>query len=227
MASHQAGAAGVSLQYRAALYCIKMNVDNRAPGRPRSREADAAILEAALDLLIERGAQATSIEQVARHAGVTRATVYRRFPDKTRLLIATVEAAYGDPPRTPKIRDVEHLLAGWAYALANPRHRRLLRRLYGAIEDYPELAQAYHDLFGRHRDRARREVLERACDRGQLPADTDLDILLDLLTGAVWQHLAVHPDTSTAADIEQFLRAVLHQGGYRPDAHQPPAHDGQ
>lgn len=197
-----------------------MSIDDRAPGRPRSREADAAILDAALDLLIECGTEATSIEQVARRAGVTRATVYRRFPDKTRLLIATIEAAYGDPPPTPEIRDIEHLLAGWAFVLANPRQRRLLRRLYGAIEDYPELAGAYQNLFGRPRDQARRDVLAQARDRGQLPSDTEPDVLLDLLTGAVWQHLAAHPDTCTAEDAERFLRAVLHQAGYRPDGRQ-------
>ncbi|MFI7671964.1 TetR/AcrR family transcriptional regulator [Nocardia sp. NPDC049526] len=200
-----------------------MGVDDRAPGRPRSREADAAILNAALELLIERGAEMTSVELVARRAGVTRATVYRRFPDKTRLLIASVEAAYGDPPRTPEIRDIAHALSGWAHALANPRQRHLLRRLYGAIEGNPELARTYQDLFGQHRDRARRDMLERARDRGQLPADTDLNTLLDLLTGAVWQHLATRPDTSTADEIEQYLRAVLHQTGYRPDAHQQPS----
>jgi AcrR family transcriptional regulator len=190
--------------------------DERSPGRPRSKDADAAILGAALELLIERGAEATSIEQVARRAGVTRATVYRRYPDKTRLLIATVEAAYGNPPQTPEIHDVEQLVAGWVFVLADPRQRRLLRRLYGAIEDNPELARAYHDQFGTHRDQARRAVLEGARDSGRLPADSDPDVLLDVLTGAVWQHLAVRPDTSTAGEVERFLRAVLHQVGYRP-----------
>lgn len=188
-----------------------------APGRPRSREADAAILAAALDLLLERGVEATSIEQVARRAGVTRATVYRRFPDKARLLVATVEAAYGDPPASPEIRDVEQLLTGWAHALSDPRSRRLLRRLYGAIDDLPELTQAYRTRFGTHRDQARRQVLEQARDRGQLPPDTDPDVLLDLLTGAVWQHLATRPDTAAATDVERFLRAVLQQAGYRPE----------
>lgn len=187
------------------------------PGRPRNPEADAAILGAALELLLERGVEATSIEQVARLAGVTRATVYRRFPDKTRLLIATVEAAYGNPPATPEIRDVEHLLTGWAHALADPRQRRLLRRLYGAVDDLPELARTHRSRFGEHRDRARRQVLEQARDRGQLPPDTDPEVLLDLLTGAVWQHLASRPDTSTVAEVERFLRAVLHQAGYRPE----------
>ncbi|HEX6340996.1 TetR/AcrR family transcriptional regulator [Umezawaea sp.] len=199
-----------------------MGIDDRAPGRPRSREADAAILDAALELLVERGAEAASIEQVARRAGVTRATVYRRFPDKTRLLVAAVEAAYGNPSRSPEIRDVEQLVAGWGLVLADQGQRRLLRRLYGAIEDNPELARAYQDRFGRHRDDARRAALARARDRGQLPADSDPDVLLDVLTGAVWQHLAVRPDTSTADEVEGYLRAVLHQLGYRPDADRRP-----
>ncbi|WP_246170651.1 TetR/AcrR family transcriptional regulator [Pseudonocardia hierapolitana] len=187
------------------------------PGRPRNPEADAAILAAALDLLLERGIEATSIEQVARRAGVTRATVYRRFPDKTRLLIAAMEAAYGNPPASPEIRDIEHLVTGWAHALADAGGRRLLRRLYGATDDLPELAAAYRARFGEHRDDARRKVLEQARDRGQLPAGTDPALLLDLLTGAVWQHLASRPDTTTPADAEAYLRAVLHQAGYRPE----------
>jgi AcrR family transcriptional regulator len=186
-------------------------------GRPRSDAANAAILDAALELLIDRGVVATSIEEVAKRAGVTRATVYRRFPDKTRLLIAAVESAYGDPPARPEIPDLEQVLTGWATVLAEPRQRRLLRRLYAAIEDAPELAETYQKQLGRHRDEVRRHVLVEARATGQLPADTDADILLDLLTGAMWQHLAVHPDTSTPAEVERFLRAVLHQAGYRPD----------
>ncbi|UJW32136.1 TetR/AcrR family transcriptional regulator [Saccharothrix sp. AJ9571] len=184
-------------------------------GRPRSKEADAAILAAGLELFLERGAEAFSIEQVAKRAGVTRATVYRRFPDKTRLLLATIESAYGGPPRKPEIRDLEHLLTAWAQVLADPAQRRLLRRLYGAIEDYPELAAAYQSQFGEARDDARLAVLEQARERGQLPEDTDPAILLDLLTGAGWQHLATRPDTCSAAECERFLRAVCHQAGYR------------
>ncbi|MEU6248641.1 TetR/AcrR family transcriptional regulator [Glycomyces sp. NPDC047010] len=193
-----------------------MSTADRTPGRPRSMEADAAILQAALDLLIERGAEATSIEQVARQAGVTRATVYRRFPTKSELLIAAVEASYGNPSATPEIRDVEHLLSGWASVLAAPRQRRLLRRLYGAFEDFPEIARAYQDQLGRQRSDVRLEVLERARKRGELPESTEPEILLDMLTGAAWQHLVTRPDTCTPAEAEQYLRAVLRQAGYRP-----------
>lgn len=195
---------------------MNMEIEARPPGRPRNADADTAILDAALELLIERGAGAASIEQVARRAGVTRATVYRRFPDKTQLLIAAVESAYGNPPPTPEIRDLEHLLTGWAAALADPLQRGLLRRLYGAFDDYPEIADAYEMQFGSRRSDARRAVLERARDNGELPPDTDPAILLDVLTGAVWQHLVTRPDTSTPDDVEQYLRAVLHQAGFTP-----------
>ncbi|MFC8799794.1 TetR/AcrR family transcriptional regulator [Promicromonospora sp. NPDC057138] len=195
-----------------------MSTEPRPPGRPRNADADAAILDAALGLLIERGAEAASIEQVARRAGVTRATVYRRFADKTRLLIAAVESAYGNPPPTPEIRDVEHLLTGWASVLADPRQRRLLRRLYATFEDYPEVADVYQKQLGDQRSDTRMKVFEGARDIGELPPDTDPQVLLDMLTGAGWQHLVTRPDTSTPADVEQYLRAVLHQAGYRPQA---------
>jgi AcrR family transcriptional regulator len=199
----------------------------RVPGRPRSKDADAAVLAAALDLLIEAGVGAVGFEQVARRAGVTRATVYRRFPDRTRLLVAAVEAAFGDPPAEPEIRDVEHVLSGWAHVLSDPRTRRLLRRLYGAMDDVPELARAYRVRFGEPRDRARTAVFERARARGELPEDTEPQVLLDVLTGAVWQHLATRPDTATAAEAERYLRAVLHQAGYRPGGPYPPAPEGR
>ncbi|MBN6037648.1 TetR-like C-terminal domain-containing protein [Amycolatopsis sp. 195334CR] len=114
-------------------------------------ESTEFLLSAGLDLFLERGAEAFSIEQVAR---------------------------------------------------------RLLRRLYGAIEDYPELAAAYRNQLGDHRDDARRAVLVQARDRGELPADTVPDGLLDVLAGAGWQHLATRPDTTSAAETEEFPRAM-------------------
>src|ERR687894_120193 len=98
----------------------------RPAGRPRSQEADLAILAAALDLLIERGAGQTSIEQVARRAGVTRATVYRRFADKTELLVQAVESVHDDhDPDALDWSDIDHMLTDWAGYLSQPRNHRM------------------------------------------------------------------------------------------------------
>jgi AcrR family transcriptional regulator len=187
----------------------------RGPGRPRNPEADAAILAAAVELLIEGGTAAASIEQVAQRAGVTRATIYRRFTGRTELLIAAIEAAFGNPPEVPEIRDLDHMLTAWAHAASQPRQRRLLRRLYGSIDDYPEARQAWID-HQPQREQARRAALEKARDSGQLPADADVDIIGQVLTGAAWHHLSAYPDTTSASDIKQYLLAVLRQLGYRP-----------
>lgn len=189
----------------------------RAPGRPRSQEVDSAILSAALDLMIERGAGRTSIEQVAQRAGVTRATVYRRFPDKTTLLIQAIEAEHRDhDPGAPDWPDLSLMVHDMASYLSRPRHRRMLRRLYGAVDDHPELLRSYRDSQGGRRASAELATLARARDEGRLPPDTNPEILQQILNGAILHHLGAYPDTVTAADISAFFIAVLKQTGYDP-----------
>ncbi|MEU7894022.1 TetR/AcrR family transcriptional regulator [Nonomuraea sp. NPDC049152] len=191
----------------------------RAPGRPRSQEVDAAILAAALDLLIEYGASQTSIEQVAQRAGVTRATVYRRFADKTALLVQAIESVHQDhEPGAIDWPSVDAMLTDWARYLSDPRNRRMLRRLYGAADDYPELLKAYRDQNGLRRAAAEHATLAAALDSGQLPRDTDLGILQQVLNGSILQHLGSRPDTDSMADIKAYFDAVLRQVGYRPSS---------
>lgn len=188
----------------------------RRPGRPRSREADEAILAAAFDLLIESGAGQTSIERVARRAGVTRATVYRRFAGKTELLIQAIEAGHDPEQAAPDWPDLPAMVHDWAGYLSEPRNRRMLRRLYGAVDDFPELLDTYRNMFGGARSKAIFALLnrERAADR--LPADSDLEVFLQLLNGAILHHLGGYGDDCAAADVEKYLLAAIRQLGYRP-----------
>ncbi|WP_043617012.1 TetR/AcrR family transcriptional regulator [Nonomuraea candida] len=189
----------------------------RPPGRPRSQEADLAILTAALDLLIEQGAAQTSIEQVARRAGVTRATVYRRFADKTALLVRTLEWANHDhDPAFTGWRDLEHMFGDWAAHLAVPRNRRLLRRLYGSVDDYPELMAAYRQVNGGRRAAVVREMLVRTRDLGLLPGDLDVDVVQELLSAAVIGLAALHPDDEDPERVKAHFLAIMKQVGYRP-----------
>ncbi|MCK2219255.1 TetR/AcrR family transcriptional regulator [Actinomadura sp. ATCC 31491] len=186
-------------------------------GRPRSQEADLAILAAALDLLIEVGAEQTSIEQVARRAGVTRATVYRRYAGKTELLVRALEWANHDhDPSFTGWRDLGHMVGDWAAYLEEPRHRRLLRRLYAARDDYPALGAAYRAVNGGRRRAMVRATLARARDLGRLPAATDLDVVEEALTAAVLNHVGMHDDDESAAEIKAYFLALLRALGYDP-----------
>ncbi|WP_163508241.1 TetR/AcrR family transcriptional regulator [Fodinicola acaciae] len=188
---------------------------SRRPGRPRSQQADAAILAAALDLLVESGAGQTSIEQVARRAGVTRATVYRRFAGKTELLIEAIEAG-NDPDRpAPDWPDLPAMIADWSGYLSQPRNRRMLRRLYGAVDDFPELLETYRNLFGGARSEAVFAVLRKEIAAGRLPADSDVGVILALLNGAILHHLGGYGDDCDARDLEKYLLAAVRQLGLR------------
>ena len=76
--------------------------DRKAPGRPRSAQADEAILDAVLELLgAGHSVAAISIEAVAAKAGVGKATIYRRWPNKEALLVDAVASMKGPLPSPP------------------------------------------------------------------------------------------------------------------------------
>jgi AcrR family transcriptional regulator len=190
----------------------------RRSGRPRDQEVDAAILAAGLELLIERGAGDTSIEQVAKRANVTRATVYRRFPNKTDLLIHAIESAHRElAAEAPQWRDMHDMVVDWAEFLSQPILRRTLRRLYGSVDDYPELLKAYWDSHGQRHWSGVRAVLERARDQGRFDHDADLGLIHEILYATIIYDLAAEPDTHNPRDIAERLIAVLRQTGYQSE----------
>ncbi|MER7077710.1 TetR/AcrR family transcriptional regulator [Saccharopolyspora kobensis] len=187
----------------------------RSPGRPRSAEVDEAILDAAIDLLVEQGVGQVSIKQVAQRAGVTRDAVYRRFPDLTALLVRAVEWEYRDaePVEWP---DLDSMIAGLAGQLSRPRDRKLFRRLYAAVDDFPALLHAYAEAHGRRRVEAALAALARAQRLGQLPPHADPVVLQQVLAGAAVHYVSVTPDDSGEEAIRAYFAEVLQQVGYRP-----------
>ncbi|MEV0196526.1 TetR/AcrR family transcriptional regulator C-terminal ligand-binding domain-containing protein [Nonomuraea sp. NPDC050691] len=78
--------------------------------------------------------------------------------------------------------------------------------------------RAYRESHGARRAAAERAALDRSRERGELPAEADLDALQQILGGAVLHHLGAFPDTVTAGEVKSYLVAMLRQTGYRPRA---------
>lgn len=188
-------------------------------GRPRDPQVDAAITRSALELLIERGAAATSIEQVAQRAKVTKATVYRRFAGKTELLVHTVAAVF-EPPKRGGLewRSLEQMVTDWAEFLSRPNIGRVLRRLYSSAEEYPDLLEVYWDRHGRHHWAAVQSTLKQARDQGQLAEDAQIDVIQEILFGTVLYQLVAGHQAPDARQIDTSLNAVLRQVGYHTGA---------
>ncbi|MET7465254.1 TetR/AcrR family transcriptional regulator [Nonomuraea sp. NPDC005501] len=187
-------------------------------GRPRDPGNDAAILDAALDLLIERGAAGTSIEAVAQRAGVAKLTVYRRWRSKEELLMAALEHARDPGLEAPPTagRSLEELIGYVAELLGRPRFRALMARVIGASVDYPKLVTAYTERYLRPRIDALADVARRAVADGHLPPDTDPGVLQDVLAGSIGFVLLRGEEEVTPAEVERRLRTLLHHVGYRP-----------
>lgn len=164
---------------------MTLTESRRPPGRPRSAEADEAILGAALAAFLEVGYQGMSIEDVATRAGVGKTTIYRRWPGKDELIAAAVSRVTeaGDHADTGSLRG--DLLAVVERLRRSPLSGRTFARLVAELDANPALAPIYRDNVVRPRRAALRAVLRRGVARGELSGDVDLDLAVDMLIGPV------------------------------------------
>jgi AcrR family transcriptional regulator len=195
----------------------------RPRGRPRDPEVDAAILRAALDLFLERGVDGTSIEQVARRAGVGKVTVYRRWSSKEEMIaqaIETIRDGFPDPAADtqldPPLADVvRRALPAVAATVATDRFRALVSRVFGSAVSNPSVMDTYWIHHVEPRRKATRVLLERAVADGALAEDTDLEVLIDMMVGAVLYRV-IRPDRPDAADMRRYLERVYREAGLLP-----------
>jgi len=184
----------------------------RSPGRPRDIGADQAILSATLDLLYKRGYTGLTIDDVAVRAGVAKTTIYRRWPSKPVLVAAAVSdraAMTFTMPDTGSTRlDLVELirLASSALSGASGVIMRALIRESGQSDLLLALVQGIVH--------SRRElytaVLDRAVARGDLPADLDRELFIDLLMGPAWLRLVITESAMPDEIAEQIVDMVLH-----------------
>ena len=162
-------------------------------GRPRSERARNAILEAAAELLLLRGLGAVSMDAVADRAGVSKATIYRWWPSKERLAL---DALLGWAADRAPARDTGSL-RGDLLALVRPWVREIRRAPFGRViaafvteaQSDPQFAEAYRTHFVTPRREAMRAAFARAAERGEVPADLDVEVAVDLIYGPLYHRL--------------------------------------
>ncbi|GAA4709317.1 TetR/AcrR family transcriptional regulator [Phytohabitans rumicis] len=183
----------------------------------RSERARQAVLEAADDLLVERGFAGVTIEGIAARAGVAKQTIYRWWPSKVDILMdAFIDdmAQHLTPPDHGDLGlDLRTHLSKLADFLTRSDAGAVFRALVGQAQHDPDLAiRLRADYLGQQRERDRLP-LSRAVERGELPPDTDLDLAIDQLVGPIHYRVLVTgepvPRHVTDALVHHFL--VQHQ----------------
>jgi AcrR family transcriptional regulator len=185
--------------------------EGRRPGRPRDPGIDAAVLRAALAVLAEAGYGRLTLEEVARRAGTTKPAIYRRWPNRQRLVLAALGARLGQaraPDTGCTLCDLDECLKVFVAAFRR-MPADVLGALYADCAGDPELRAAFMaELFEPPRA-AVRETLERARGRGELRDDVDTELVLDLIGSLVhYRALFGHAPTSDL-EVERAVEALL------------------
>jgi AcrR family transcriptional regulator len=186
-------------------------IESRRPGRPRDARADRAILEATLDLVGEIGLAGLTVDAVAARAGVSKATIYRRWASKEALVLnAWQECVARTPaPDTGSLRgDLEALIGSLHDGIGSGTMLRVFPQMVAAARTNEELSEEYR-RFVAERRRPMREVLRRARSRGEIAEDVDLDVVHDLLVGPLVYRVLISGARIDRRTIETVVDMVL------------------
>ena|ERR1700733_6956312 len=182
----------------------------------RSEEARLAVLEAADDLLVERGFAGVTIEGIAARAGVAKQTIYRWWAAKTDILFDALVADAAEffivPDHGDLGRDLRDQFRQLAAFLSRTDAGAVARALAGQAQHDPGVAARFEaEFLARERDRERAPFL-RARERGELPEGTDIDFAIDRLAGPVYYRLLITrqgaPPAFTDALVDHFLAGL-------------------
>ncbi|MGE9694011.1 MULTISPECIES: TetR/AcrR family transcriptional regulator [unclassified Streptomyces] len=190
-------------------------------GRPRSAAADAAILAATREVLVESGWSGLTLGDVAARAGVAKTTLYRRWAGKNELVVDAVAVLFDAlelPDCGSLAGDVSAVVLRFARLLERPETRTSLMAV---------IAESTRDEALRDRirsaivDRQKRLVLlgrRRAQDRGEIPRDPDpvsaarsADLIFDVIAGTV-VHRALVSAEPVDEEWSRRLAALLIEG---------------
>jgi AcrR family transcriptional regulator len=181
-------------------------------GRKRSAAAEAAILTATSELLAEKPLGEVTAEAIAERAGVSKATIYKWWPNKNRVALdAFLSRSRTEIPSSDTgsaLRDfTEQLVAAARFYTSSGG--RMLREFIAEGQNDPELLALYREQFLRPRRQAVRELWERGVARGEIRPDLDADLVVDLIFGPMFYRLLVGHGSLADADAEAIVTAVF------------------
>jgi AcrR family transcriptional regulator len=163
-------------------------------GRPRSERARTAVLEAAAELLLTEGLAAVSMNAVAARAGVSKSTIYRWWRSKELLALDALynewDTQRGEGHDTGSIRgDLLSLLRPWIRRARRRPFGHVVGALVVELHSNEDFARQYQERFVEPRRADGQAAFRRAIERGEIPPDTDVEAVLDLLYGALYHRL--------------------------------------
>lgn len=190
-------------------------------GRPRKAGLDAAMIQAAEELILEQGFSAVSVEAVAAKASTSRPAFYRRFDGIPALIFALLEQRFDialdvDFDFGDLRLDLEAIQHEQVALFGDPLIGRSLSGFLDSLHTNSELRSVFVEQFLGPRRAAVGIIIDRAAGRGEIPACPDVEWICDLLTGPVVLRV-VMPGLAALDEsfISQTVDCALSALGYR------------
>ncbi len=191
----------------------------RKRGRPRDPAADGRILAAASALILMRGFDNMTVDEVASNAGVGKATVYRRWARKEDLAVAAMEQLYRDEmpaPDTGTIRgDLQEMYASILTFVNSPAGTDYVRTTIKESMRDDRIATLYREARGRA-EAAAETVFDRAIARGEVRADIPVKTVVQLAGALVSMRAVVGQEMPSVDELDELVEFVLHGISAKP-----------
>ncbi|KQX50102.1 hypothetical protein ASD33_15985 [Streptomyces sp. Root1304] len=183
---------------------------------------DGRIAGAALELLLERGYDRFSVDEVAVRAGVAKTTLYRRWPTKDHLVVAVVARLQDEVPveyrgdvRADLIRYLEAIVDGLNRMRLAGRPEGsgdssagLVAEVAAAAARHADIGAAVHAMFLRRNALVLR-MLEQARENGELTPDVQPEVVFDQLAGALYYRLLITGQPIDYAYVDRLVTGAL------------------
>lgn len=191
---------------------VRENGARPGRGRPRSEGSHEAILNAVLDLLKKEGYQGITIEGVARHAGVGKQTIYRWWRCRAEIVLeayANHSASKVPVPDSGTVHTDLEIFLTTAFRRLNCVTGSIARGLMADAVLDPEFGTILRDVFLVRRREALGTILSRGIARGELRADFDMEVMIDIIAGPMWYRLLAQHEKLDVAFARELVRLVF------------------
>ena len=199
------------------------NISTIVVGRPRNHELTDSILQAVLELVEEVGFDGVTIDRISERTGASRAAIYRRWSNVSAIIMDAFMAEAG--PLVPFERQ-ENVVETFRIAMKNlikildGRFGKILSALLGRAQTNPQLLEAFWSGWIEKRRKIGKEYILEGIENNQLRPDTDAEILIDALYGAIYYRLLIGyaPLTEEHIDtiVEYVFNGVIHENLRKP-----------
>jgi AcrR family transcriptional regulator len=193
-------------------------------GRPMDASRDADILDAALDVLAEEGYDGMTIDMVAARAKAGKATLYRRWPSKTELVLDAVACMknstidYANLPDTGTLRGDLIAMIKPMSINDNQKKLKVMAGLVSLLARNPELADIANQVIMAPRIELNMYFLRRAIERGEIAADTDVRMIAMISPSMVsYRTLVMQSPVDREFLVRLIDSVVLPAVGIRPE----------